>query len=127
QRKKQGFLRAAQQRRLVTFAASIHVRFTAFGTDHQGSRSANSCILNLYLGSPCAPSFGWTPVASVVPIRLNMVGGTIVKAMSMSSFPLPDNSSVTSSPEKSPRNVEHSTLPLTPITTSRDKESVGRP
>ena len=43
----------------------------------------------------------------------------------MSSFPLPDNSSVTSSPEKSPRNVEHSTLPLMPIMTSRGKESVG--
>ena len=43
----------------------------------------------------------------------------------MSSFPLPDNSSITSSPEKSRRNVEHSTLPFSPITTSRGKESVG--
>jgi GAF domain/Sel1 repeat len=43
----------------------------------------------------------------------------------MSSFPLPDNSSITSSPEKPRRNVEHSTLPVSPITTSRGKESVG--
>jgi hypothetical protein len=35
----------------------------------------------------------------------------------MSSFPLPDNSSITSSPEK-PRQTEHSTLPFSPITTS---------
>ena len=40
----------------------------------------------------------------------------------MSSFPLPDNSSITSSPEKPRRNVEHST---SPIRTSRGKESVG--
>jgi len=43
----------------------------------------------------------------------------------MSSFPLPDNSRTTISPEKPRRNVEHSTLPLSPITTSRNKESVG--
>src|ERR1700737_1270917 len=43
----------------------------------------------------------------------------------MSSFPLPDNSSITSSPEKSRRNVEHSSLPFNPITTSRGKESLG--
>ncbi len=43
----------------------------------------------------------------------------------MSSFPLPDNSRTTSSPEKPRRNVEHSTLPLSPITASRNKESVG--
>ena len=42
----------------------------------------------------------------------------------MSSFPLPDNSSTTSSPEKPRRNVEHSTLQFSPITTSRGKESV---
>src|SRR3984893_7143452 len=45
--------------------------------------------------------------------------------MSMSSFPLPDNSSITSSPEEPRRNVEHSTLPFSPITTSRGKQSVG--
>ena len=43
----------------------------------------------------------------------------------MSSFPLPDNSSVTSSPEKLRRNVERSTPQFTAITTSRGKESVG--
>jgi hypothetical protein len=42
----------------------------------------------------------------------------------MSSFPLPDNSSIASSPEE-PRPTEHSTLPSSPITTSRGKESVG--
>ena len=44
----------------------------------------------------------------------------------MSSFPLPDNSSTTSSPEKPRRNVEHSTPQFSAITTSRGKESVGR-
>jgi GAF domain/Sel1 repeat len=43
----------------------------------------------------------------------------------MSSFSLPDNSSITSSPEKPRRNVEHSTLPFSPIPTSRGQESVG--
>src|SRR5216684_2698219 len=43
----------------------------------------------------------------------------------MSSFPLPDNSSITSSPEKPCRNVEHSTLQFSPTTTSRSKESLG--
>jgi hypothetical protein len=43
----------------------------------------------------------------------------------MSSFPLPDNSSITSSSEKPRRNVEHSTLQFSPITTSLGKESVG--
>jgi len=43
----------------------------------------------------------------------------------MSSFPLPDNSSITSCPEKPRRNVEHSTLETSPIRTSRGKESVG--
>jgi len=43
----------------------------------------------------------------------------------MSSFPLPDNSSTTSSPETPRRNVENSTLRFNPITTSRGKESVG--
>src|ERR1700731_623142 len=43
----------------------------------------------------------------------------------MSSFPLPDNSSVTSSPEKLRRNVEHSTPQFSAITTSRRKKSVG--
>jgi len=43
----------------------------------------------------------------------------------MSSFPLPDNSSVTSSSEKLRRNVEHSTPQFSAITTSRGKESVG--
>jgi hypothetical protein len=43
----------------------------------------------------------------------------------MSSFPLPDNPSITSSPEKSRRNVERSSLPFNPITTSRGKESLG--
>jgi GAF domain/Sel1 repeat len=43
----------------------------------------------------------------------------------MSSFSLPDNSSITSSPETPRRNVEHSTLRFNPITTSRGKESVG--
>jgi hypothetical protein len=43
----------------------------------------------------------------------------------MSSFPLPDNSSITSSPEKPCRNVEHSTLQFSPTTTSRTKGSLG--
>src|SRR6266478_811519 len=43
----------------------------------------------------------------------------------MSSFPLPDNSSITSSPEKPRRNVEHSALQFSPSTTSLGKESVG--
>src|ERR1700730_19050952 len=43
----------------------------------------------------------------------------------MSSFPLPDNSRITSSPEKLRRNVEHSTPQFSAITTSRRKESVG--
>jgi GAF domain/Sel1 repeat len=43
----------------------------------------------------------------------------------MSSFLLPDNSSITSSPEKPRQNVEHSTLQFSSITTSRGKESVG--
>ena len=43
----------------------------------------------------------------------------------MSSFPLPDHSSITSSPEKPRQNVEHSTLQFSPTTTSRGKESVG--
>jgi GAF domain/Sel1 repeat len=43
----------------------------------------------------------------------------------MSSFPLSDNSSITSPPEKSSRDVEHSTLPFTASTISRGKESVG--
>src|ERR1039457_1302873 len=42
----------------------------------------------------------------------------------MSSFPLPDDSSITSSPEKPPQNVAHSTLQFSPIPTSRGKESV---
>ena len=43
----------------------------------------------------------------------------------MSSFPLPDNSSITSSPEKLRRNVEPSTPQFSAITASRGKESVG--
>jgi hypothetical protein len=43
----------------------------------------------------------------------------------MSSFPLPDNSNITSSSEKPSQNVAHSTLQFSPITTSRGKESVG--
>src|ERR1700693_377062 len=43
----------------------------------------------------------------------------------MSSFPLPDNSNITSSSEKPSQNVVHSTLQFSPITTSRGKESVG--
>jgi GAF domain/Sel1 repeat len=43
----------------------------------------------------------------------------------MSSFSLPDNSSIISSAETPRRNVEHSTLRFNPITTSRGKESVG--
>ena len=43
----------------------------------------------------------------------------------MSSFPLPDNSGITSSREKPRRNVEHSTLPFSPTTTSRSQESFG--
>jgi len=43
----------------------------------------------------------------------------------MSSFPLPDNSNITSSPEKPRRHVEHSALQFSPITTSLGKESVG--
>jgi GAF domain/Sel1 repeat len=45
--------------------------------------------------------------------------------VSMSSSSLPDNSNITSSPETPRRNVEHSTLLFSPITTSRNKESVG--
>jgi transcriptional regulator with GAF, ATPase, and Fis domain len=41
----------------------------------------------------------------------------------MSSFPLPDNSSITSSPDEPCRNAEHSTLPFRPITPS-PKEAV---
>src|SRR4029077_18311977 len=44
---------------------------------------------------------------------------------SMSSFPLPDNSGITSSREKPRRNVEHSPLQFSPTTTSRSKESLG--
>src|ERR1700686_5284355 len=43
----------------------------------------------------------------------------------MSSFSLPDNSSIISSAGTPRRNVEHSTLRFNPITTSRGKESVG--
>jgi hypothetical protein len=43
----------------------------------------------------------------------------------MSSFPVPDNSSTTGSPEKPRRNFEPSTLPLNPVTTSRGEVSVG--
>jgi len=43
----------------------------------------------------------------------------------MSSFPLPDDSSIASSPEKPRRNVEHSTLPFSPTTTSRGKKGLG--
>ncbi len=43
----------------------------------------------------------------------------------MSSFPLPDKSRITSSPEKPRRHIEHSTLPFNPLTTSRSKESLG--
>ena len=43
----------------------------------------------------------------------------------MSSFPLPDNSSIASSPEKACRDVEHSTLLFTASTISRSKESIG--
>jgi putative methionine-R-sulfoxide reductase with GAF domain len=42
----------------------------------------------------------------------------------MSSFPLPDNSSITSSPENRLPNVEGSTVPFGSITTSGGKESV---
>jgi hypothetical protein len=42
----------------------------------------------------------------------------------MSIVPLPDNSGITSSSEKPPRNVEYSTLQFRPIAASRDKESV---
>jgi hypothetical protein len=42
----------------------------------------------------------------------------------MSSFPLPDNSSITSSPEKPRPNIEHSALPFSPVTTSRDNEAI---
>src|ERR1700730_1192909 len=42
----------------------------------------------------------------------------------MASFPLPDNSNITSSSEKPSQNVAHSTLQISPITTSRGKESV---
>jgi hypothetical protein len=41
----------------------------------------------------------------------------------MSSFPLPDNSSIGSSPQDSCPDIERSTLPFSPITTSRGKES----
>jgi GAF domain/Sel1 repeat len=57
--------------------------------------------------------------------RLNGSGEHYREGVSMSSFPLPDDSSITSSPEKPRRNVEHSTLPFSPITTSRGEESVG--
>ena len=43
----------------------------------------------------------------------------------MSSFPLPDNSTIASSPEELRPKVEHSRSPLSPITTSRGKGSVG--
>src|ERR1700730_4926585 len=43
----------------------------------------------------------------------------------MSSFPLPDNSSITSSPEDSRLNLEHSTLPFGLVETARGKESAG--
>src|ERR1700730_5407990 len=43
----------------------------------------------------------------------------------MASFPLPDNLSITSFPEKPPQNVAQGTLQFSPITTSRGKESVG--
>jgi GAF domain/Sel1 repeat len=38
---------------------------------------------------------------------------------------LPDDSSIASSPEKPRRNVEHSTLPFSPTTTSRGKKGLG--
>jgi len=43
----------------------------------------------------------------------------------MSSFPLPDNSSITSSPEDSRLNVEHGTLPFSLVETARSKEAAG--
>jgi hypothetical protein len=43
----------------------------------------------------------------------------------MSSFPLPDNSGITSSREKPRRNVEHSSLQFSPTTTSRSQEWLG--
>ena len=44
----------------------------------------------------------------------------------MSSFPLPNNSSITSSPEDSRLNVEHRTLPFSLVETARGKEAAGR-
>jgi hypothetical protein len=64
-------------------------------------------------------------VASPSAKRLNAVGERYVEGVSMSSFPLPDNSSITSSREKPRRSVEHSNFPFSPITTSRRKESMG--
>lgn len=43
----------------------------------------------------------------------------------MSSFPLPDSSSIASSPQDSYPDVERSTLPVSPIPTPRGKESGG--
>src|SRR6266853_1354131 len=43
----------------------------------------------------------------------------------MSSFPLPDNSSIANSPQDPCPNVARSTLPFSPSTTSRGTESVG--
>jgi hypothetical protein len=43
----------------------------------------------------------------------------------MSSFPLPDNSSITSSPEDSRLNVEPSALPFSLVETARGKEAAG--
>jgi hypothetical protein len=43
----------------------------------------------------------------------------------MSSFPLPDNSSITSSPGDSRLNLEHSTPPFSLVETARRKEAAG--
>src|ERR1700730_318743 len=43
----------------------------------------------------------------------------------MSSFPIPENSTIPSAPEKRPRNLEHRTLPFSPITTSSGNEAVA--
>ena len=43
----------------------------------------------------------------------------------MSSFPLPDNSSITNSLEDSRVNIEHNTLPFSLVETGRGKESAG--
>jgi TPR repeat protein len=43
----------------------------------------------------------------------------------MSSFPSPDKSSITNSPEDSRLNVEHSTLPFSVVETARGKEAAG--